>query len=99
MSEFVAVLDLADLLRPRIQCQACGATVTFRLSDGGMIPRSCPTNGCRSRWDGFGQEHLVGQAQQLLALVTSWNSIPGDAKPFELRFEVSPALFSATKGK
>jgi hypothetical protein len=91
MSELIAVLDLQDLRGLRIQCTGCGASVLVSGGNGWTIPRACPTSGCRVRWDSFGQENIVNNAQQLLNLLSFWSTYPAEKKPFEIRFEVSPS--------
>lgn len=87
MSEVKTTIGFSDILTLEIECVACGACVTRKVSNYHINPAGC-TN-CNADWG-----YLVLEFKQLTNLINmlryfSAKSPAKDALPFRLRFEIA----------
>jgi hypothetical protein len=84
----VALLEVTDIQRLRIECRTCHAALLFSLDSRLQLPQRCP--GCQEFWDQSNAEQAMAAIARAINALRVWRDAVAEFKPpFTLRIELS----------
>ena len=86
-AEHLMLLEPSDFRSLRVECRACGTSVSQGLHRPGAMPSTCP--GCGESFEAGAGEALRA-ALQLTDALAATRRASGNSAPFRIQFELSP---------